>query len=897
MGVRKFFRRAQWDKERAAEIESYIQIETDDNLARGMPESEARAAARRKFGHAAGVREEIYQMNTVEIWDSVVRDVRYGLRMLRHNPTFTTVALVTLALGIGANTAVFSVVNSVLLKPLAYPHPEELVAVWQKAPGAEGLGGISGDLRLSASMFLTYSEQNRTLLAMGAWAPGETTITGLAEPEQVRTVFVTDGVLEALAAPPVAGRWLSKADQKPGGAPVILLGYGYWKRRFGGEMSVIGRSVQLDSRTREIVGVMPRGFRVVDQEADVIAPMQFDRAKVTLPGFGFQGVARLKPGVSIAQANADLTRLVPVWMDSWPAPRGLNPHIWEKWRITAALRPLKQEIVGGVDQVLWVLMGTIGIVMLIACANVANLLLVRAEARQQELSVRAALGAGWGQIVRALLLESVLLAAIGGVLGVGLAYAGLRWLVWMAPGRLPRLEEISVDATALVFAVTLSLVSGLLFGMAPSLKYAGPGIAMGLRGGGRTASQGRERHRARNLLVVAQVALALVLLISSGLMIRTFAALHGVQPGFTRPEEIQTLRVSIPFSLVQDSEKAARMENAIADKLSAIPGVSAAAFASEMPMDGVPPNWDAIQVEGKPDISQQVPPLRVFHMVSPGVFRTLGTRIVAGRDYTWTDLYGKRRVTMVSENLARELWGSAAAAIGKRVSSPLPGTPQHEVIGVVQDVPTNGLQEAAPEAVYWPAFGENIYRAGLTTVARPVTFALRTTRAGSEGLLREAQQAVWSVNPSLSLASVQTMREVYERSLARTSFTLVMLGMAGAMALVLGIVGIYGVISYAVTQRRREIGIRVALGAQLPALRRMFVRDGLVLVAVGTAIGLCAAAVLMGLMQSLLFGVSAMDPVTYVVVPVVLMIAAMVASYVPARRVSRADPVEALRAE
>jgi predicted permease len=897
MGLRRFFRRAKWDRERTAEIESYIQIETDDNLARGMTEADARAAARRKFGNPTSVREEIYHMNTVNTLDSAARDIRYGLRMLRHNPMFTVVALITLALGIGANTAVFSVVNSVLIKPLAYPRADELVAVWQKAPGAAGLANISGDLPLSASMFTTYSEQNRTLQAMGVWTATTATVTGLAEPEQVRAVLVSEGALEALGVPPVAGRWLAKADQKPGAAATIMLGYGYWQRRFGGENSVIGRKILVDSKLREVVGVMPQTFRVVNEDADLIVPLGFDRAELILPGFGFQGVARLKPGVTIAQADADLARLVPVWMNSWPAPPGLNPHVWEAWRITPALRPLKQDVVGGVGSVLWVLMGTIGIVMLIACANVANLLLVRADARQQELAVRAALGAGWGQIVRALLLESMLLGCIGGALGVGLAYAGLRWLVSIGPGRLPRLNEIAVDTRALAFAVAISLASGVLFGLAPAMKYAGPRIAQALRGGGCTSSHGRERHRARNVLVVAQVALALVLLISSGLMIRTFQALRSVEPGFTRPEQVQVVRISIPPSLMPEPERTARMQNQIADKLSAIPGVSSVAFASEVPMDGIETDWDAIQVEGRGDVNAQVPPMRVFHSISPGLFATMGTRMVAGRDYTWTDLYGRRPVAILSENLARELWGSAAAAVSKRISASVPNSPWREVIGVVQDVRENGLQEPAPAAVYWPSFGENIYRAGRLIVARDVTFAIRSNRAASESFLGDVHRAVWSVNASLPLASVQTMRDVYDQSMARTSFTLVMLGIAGAMALVLGIVGIYGVMSYAVSQRRREIGIRLALGAQQPALRRMFVGHGLRLSAVGVAVGLCASAGLMRLMKSLLFGISPLDPVTYIAVPMVLAAAAMIASYLPARRAASVDPVEALRAE
>jgi predicted permease len=896
MGIRRFFRRAQWDRERNAEIESYIQIETDDNIARGMSETEARAAARRKFGNAAYVKEEIYRMNTLETLDRLSRDIRHAFRALRRTPTFTAIALVTLALGIGANVAVFSVVNTILIKPLPYPHPEGLVAIWQNAPGAAGLADISGGLRMSASMFTTYSERNRSLDAMGAWNAIRASVTGLGEPEEVRAILVTDGALEALAVPPAVGRWLSKADQQPK-STTIMLGYGYWQRRFGGEASVIGRNLTVDSRTREIVGVMPRGFRFVDEDVDLIVPYALDRTQLILPGFGMRGLARLKPGVSIAQANADLTRLVPVWMDSWPAPPGVNPHIWENWRITGALRPLKQEIVGNVGSILWVVMGTIGLVMLIACANVANLLLVRAESRQQELAVRAALGAGWVQIVRALLVESVLLGCMGGALGIGLAYGGLRWLVAVGPGRLPRLNEIAIDGRALAFAVAISILSGILFGLAPALRYAGPRFATALRGN-RTASAGRERHRARNTLVVAQVALALVLLISSGLMIRTFLSLRGVNPGFAHPEQIQLLRiVAPPPPAMPEPERVVRLQNNIADKLAAIPGVTSVGFASEMPMDGIGTDWDAVKAEGLTDFSREVPPLRIFHYVSPGLFATMGTRLVAGRDYTWTDLYGRRPVVVVSENLARELWGSAAGAVGKRLSASLPGSPWQEVIGVVENVHENGLQESAPAVVYWPSFGNNIYRSGRLNVVRGVTFAVRGSRTGTEGLLKDVQRAVWSVNSGLPLVSVQTMGEVYDRSMARTSFTLVMLGIAGAMALVLGIIGIYGVISYTVSQRRREIGIRVALGAQLPEVRRIFVRHGLMLTAMGVAIGLCAAAGLTNLIKSLLFGISPLDPLTYTAVPVVLAVAAVVASYLPARRAASVDPVEALRSE
>jgi predicted permease len=895
---RRFVRRSQWDRERFEEIESYVAIETDENIARGMPVAEAGAAARRKFGNRTLIREEIYRMNTVAFLDTLGQDIRYGLRLLRRNPMFAAIALLTLALGIGATTAVFSVVNSVLLKPLPYPHADQLVAIWHNAPGASGLASVSGGLHLSASMFFTYAEHNRTLQSMGLWTATTANVTGLAEPEKVPATYISEGALEALNVPPAVGRWLGPSDQKPNGAATAMLGYGYWQRRFGGDRSVIGRNITIDSRPTEIVGVMPRAFRFVKADSDLILPLAFDRAKVILPGFGFDCVARLKPGVTIARADADIARLVPVWMNSWPAAPGINPHVYEGWRITPAIRPLRDEVVGSVGSVLWVVMGTIAIVMLIACANVANLLLVRGEARQQELTVRAALGAGWSRIVRELLLESMLLAMGGGALGLVLAYAGLNFLVAIGPANLPRLSEISVDARALAFTIGLSLISGLLFGSLTAFRHAGPGISFALRAAGRTASHSRERHRARGLLVVAQVALALVLLIGSGLMIRTFQKLRTVAPGFSRPAEIQTMRIFIPPSLVREPEQVVRTQNNILDKLAAIPGVSSVAFTTEMPMDEGPGHdWDIIIAEGQRVVTTDLPPLRIFAYVSPGMFRTTGTRLVAGRDYTWTDLYGRRPFVMLSENMAREMWGSAQAAIGKRISTGLPDSPLHEVIGVVENVHQNSVQEPAPAIVYWPSFGDSIYRPGQLQAARGVTFAIRTARAGTAGLSSQIQQSVWSVNASLPVASVVTMQQIYDKSLARTSFTLVMLAIASAMALLLGIIGIYGVISYAVSQRTREIGIRLALGAPPRHLSRMFVRYGLTLAGTGAVIGAAAAGGLTRLMKVLLFGVSPLDPFTYAAVTVVLVAAATLASYLPARRAAAVDPVETLRSE
>ncbi|PWT97110.1 MAG: multidrug ABC transporter substrate-binding protein [Terriglobia bacterium] len=906
MSLRRFFRREQWDRERSEEIESYVRIETDENVARGLPYAEARAAALRKLGNRTVIREEIYRMNTVTFLDTLVGDIRYGLRMFARSPTFTAAALLTLAIGIGANTAVFSVVNSVLVRPLRYPKAEELVALHQDAPGAAGLANAADGLALSPSMYFTYAEQNRTFQALGVWLAGTANVTGLAEPEQVRTVSVSDGVLQALGVPPTAGRWLLAADQIPQApepmsftrrSSTVMLSYGYWQRHFGGDRSAIGRSLTVDSLPRQIVGIMPKGFRIVKTEPDLILPLAFDRSRVILAGFAFNGIGRLKPGVTIVQANADLARLLPVWMDTWTNGPGTGGGRWyENWKIRPTIRPLKQQVVGNVGDVLWVVMGTIALVMLIACANVTNLLLVRAEARQHELALRAALGARVARIVRSLLVESVMLGLMGGALGVGVAYAGLRLLVAIGPADLPRLNEISVDARTFAFTLILSVFSGLLLGLVPALRYAGPRISAALQSAGRTLSVSRERHRARNLLVVAQVAIALVLLVSAGLMIRTAQALRTIEPGFTGAEHLQTVRIAIPSSLIPEPQRVIRTQNDLADRLAVIPGVTSVGFAREAPMEMEPPNWDNVFPEGKV-YAGNVAPLRRFENISPGFLHTTGARLVAGRELTWTDVYGLRPMVLISENLAREFWGTPAAAIGKRLRQ-YPSMPWQEVIGVVQDVRQNGIQEKAPEIVYWPAMMPNYFvRNAAPVVTRAVTFVIRSERAGTEGFVTQVRQAVWAVNASLPLASVRTMREIYEESLATTSFTLVMMGIAGAMALMLGLIGIYGVISYAVSQRTREIGIRVALGAEPGALRRLFVRYGLALAGAGTAMGLVAAAGLTRLMKSVLFGISPVDPLTYTAVPLILVAATVLASYLPARRAAAVDPVKTLRAE
>jgi predicted permease len=894
--LRQLFSRRRMYGELSEEIREHLEEKTEYLVAGGMSREEAAYTARREFGNVSLVEEkgrDVWRWLSIE---NFLGDVRYGLRMLLRNPAFTAVGMLTIAIGIGANAAVFSVVNSVLLKPLNYPRSQELVALHQIAPGAAGLADFENGLLLSPSMYFTYAEQNRTFQALGVWVPDTANVTELAEPEQVRTIDVSDGVLQALAVPPAVGNWFSQLDQLPRGPGRVMLSYGYWQRRFGGDRAVVGRNVLVDSRSREIIGVMPQGFRFLDTDFDLIVPLAFDRGKLILAGFGYHGIARLKPGVAIAEANADMARMLPIWMDSWSNGPGTNPHIYETWKITPMIRPLKQEVLGNISEVLWVVMGTIGLVMLIACANVTNLFLVRVESRQHELAVRAALGAGWARIVRGLLVESVMLALMGGALGVGLAYAGVRFLVATGPANLPRLSEISIDARTLGFALFVSVLSGLWFGVIPALKYARQRTTLNLQSAGRTISVSRERHRTRNLLVIGQMAMAAVLVVSAGLMIRTFEALRTVDPGFTDAKRLQLLRISIPGSLVAEPERVTRIQNEIVDKLAAIPGVKSAAFVSEMPMEGFDSNWDEIFAQDKSYPTDQIAPLRLFKNVSPGFYQAAGTRIIAGRDLTWSEVYGLRQVVMVSENLAREIWGTPSAAVGKRLRR-FPGMPWHEVIGVVQDVRENGVQEKAPEIVYWASLLGNPDGPHPPDAIGTVTFVIRSERAGTESFLNEIRQGVWSVNSNLPLASVRTMQEVYDKSLARTSFTLVMLGIAGAMAMALGMIGIYGVISYTVSQRRREIGIRLAFGAQGRDVLRMVLKQAAKLALVGVAIGIGAALGLTDLMRSLLFGVSAHDPLTFAAVAGLLIMVALLASYLPARRAMLVDPIVALRYE
>src|SRR5580658_9081338 len=624
--------------------------------------------------------------------------LRQVLRRLGRAPLFTIVTLITLGVGVGANTVIFSVLEGVLLKPLPYPHPEELIGVWHTAPGV----GIE-NLNMSPSNYFIDREQSTTFQDIGVYDGDSLSVTGAGEPEQVRGLDVSDGTLPMLGVKPALGRLFTQEDDSPGTPDTVLLSYGYWRQKFGGATSVIGKSITVDGKPRVMIGVLPQGFHFLDYEdVSLVVPFKWDRSKTKLGNFSYEAMARLKPGVTMAQASADVARMLPIANRSFPAPEGFSAKLFEQAHIAPNLRPLKQDVVGDVGKVLWVLMGSIAMVLLIACANVANLLLVRVDGRRQELAIRAALGAGWGRIAMELMLESVILGLLGSLLGLALAYGALRALLAIAPTGLPRIHEIGIDLPVLLFTFVLALFSSVLFGSIPIFKYAGAHLNTGLREGGRALSQSRQQHRARNVLVVVQVGLALVLLICSGLMIRTFRALMHAPPGFNEPDSLQTFRFYVPETEIPDSdrERLVRMEQEIEGKLGAIPGVSSVSFSSDIPMDGYN-SMDILFAEDRAYAEGELPPVRRFKFVSPGFLATMGTPLIAGRDIAWEDTYQKIPVAMISENFAKEYWHNARNALGKRIR--VASTDDwREIVGVVGDVYENGVDKPAGTSVYWP---------------------------------------------------------------------------------------------------------------------------------------------------------------------------------------------------
>jgi predicted permease len=787
---------------------------------------------------------------------------RLVARRLSRAPLFTSVAIVTLAVGIGANAAIFSVVNGVLLKPLPYDDPERLVGVWETAPG------LNIDvLNQSPSTYLTFREENRVFEDIGLWDNTRVSVTGVGEPERVEALNVTDGLLPILRVQAAIGRRFTAADDTPSAPDRVMLAHGYWMRKFGGDASVVGRAITIDGKPREVIGVLPARFAFLNNNPQILLPMKINRAEVFVGNFSYQGIARLKPGVTLEQANADVARMLPMIPERFPMPKGFTKQMYVDLHIGPNLRPLAQDVIGDVSRVLWVLLGTVGIVLLIACANVANLFLVRAEGRQQELAIHAALGAGWRRLAVELLSESVTLGLIGGAVGLLLAAFGIRALIAFAPDGLPRVQEIAIDARVVAFTFGISIVAGVLFGLIPVLKFATPNLANALKQGGRLSSAGKERHRARNTLVVAEIALAVVLLVASGLMIRTFEAMRHVSPGFTNPSQIITFRVAIPATIAPDALQTAHMQEQIAHALERIPGVTSVGATSSITMDGNDSN-DPVFVEDFPSPEGKLPPLRRYKWIGSNHFKTMGAPLIAGRALTWEDAYNEAPVVVVSENFAREYWKDPTRAVGRRIRN-TPDNDWRTIVGVVADERDDGVARPAPTIIYWPVVVRKFWDTP-QFVQRSLAYAVRTTRTKSPTLLKELQQAVWSVNNTLPVASIRTVDQIAAASMAQTSFALVMLAIAAGVALLLGVVGIYGVIAYLAAQRTREIGIRIALGAGQHDVRRLFLRHGLVLAVIGIGLGMLAAAAATRVMTTLLFGVSALDPLTYAAVAVAL---------------------------
>ena len=857
------------NREMDDEMRFHVEMEAADLVrTRGLPPEEARRQAMIAFGGVQRFREEGHDARGVRVLEDLLADLRYAGRICAKHPGFAAAAVLTLALGIGATTAVSSVVYGVLLKPLAFHEPDRLVHLLHRVP--------DGDTRNQGpDTYLTYREHQRAFEDIGAWDRGEVSITAPGEPERVEALEVTASLLPLLRVRPILGRHFEEEDGAPGSARKVILTHGYWQRRFAGAPDVLGRALQLDGQPAEVIGVLPASFRFPRSDPAVLVPKPMQR--VNDISFDFQAVGRLKPGVSIDDAIADVARMIPLLHPSYEALE-MQPH----------LRPLSAYVAGGIGNILWILFAAVGLVLLIACANVANLFLVRAEGRHQELAMRAALGASRGRIARVLLTESLLLALIGGALGLALAQAAVVLLGRVAPPGLPRVEEIGLDLPVLVFTLAISIVSGALFSLVPVLRLGSLNF-VALREGGRSSGESPGRHRTRNLLVVGEIALAVVLMIGSGLLIRTVMLMREVHPGFTRPEEVQTFRLTVPETLIADDQAFARTVEQIAQRLEQVPGVASVGLSSSITMDGED-NSNPLYVEDVPAPAPMMTPFRRFKSVAPGYFETMGNPVVAGRSITWTDIHENRPVVVISESLAREYWQEPSSAIGERVRGTFDATPWREIVGVVGDERDDGLNQPATAMVYWPLVND-------TYMERTISYAVRSPRAGTPGFLRELQQVVWGVNRELPVAGARTLDEIRASSMARTSFAMTMLGISAGIALLLGVVGIYAVIAYVAAQRTREIGIRLALGAQIGDVRKMFLRHGAQLTAAGIALGIVAALGLTRGMSTLLFGVSPMDPMTYVAVPAVLAAVALVSTYLPARRASRVDPVIALRAD
>jgi len=846
----------------------------------------SRSAARRAPGSAPGpMSPGPHRRGPARLLDAIANDARLAWRALRRAPGFLSIAALTLALGIGATTAIFTVVNGVLLAPLPYPDADALVIVWHRAAPLD-----AERIDHTSSTYLTIRDDNRVFDEIGTWMPGEATITGGADPERVDSVGVTDGALRALGARPVVGRLYTPADTEAGAEPKVILGHGFWQRRYGGDRGVVGETLQIDGQAVEIIGVMGADFRFVGEQPAVYWPIRLDEAAMpTVLSFDYQVLARLAAGVTIEEANIDVTRLIPASVERYA---WISPEQIDEWQLTGNVRPLKEAVVGDVGSLLWVLFGTVSIVLLIACANVANLFLVRAEARRQEIAVRTAMGASRGVLVRQFLFESVLLGIIGGVGGLAIAAAAVPLLLKLTPTALPRVADIGVDPGTLAFCFAVSTLAGVLFGVFPLSHYGTAELVPALKEGGRAASGGRRGNRLRSTLAVAEVALALVLLVGAGLMVRSFFALRGVDAGLHEPQRVLTFRLALTRGEFPQEDQAILAYEQLLQRIAEVPGVEYAGAVSGLTMERRS-NQNSFLAEGVSPDERGGVLNGVYKAVAGDYFEAAGIPLLAGRTISWDDISNRRPVGLVTDRVARHFWGSAEAAVGKRIRHS-GDDPWREVIGVVGDVRDGGLRREPPAVAFWPVVVQD-FLGFESWLRRDMAFVVRARAGEVTGLLPGVRDAVWSVDADLPLADVATLDALVARDLATNSFALVMLVIAAGVAVALGTIGIYGVVAYAFAQRRREIGIRIALGAANGDIRSMVLRQGALVAAVGVLAGLAGAIGLARFLQSLLFDVGTLDPLTYIAAALVTGGVALLASYVPALRATRVDPVETLR--
>ena len=875
MWLRNILRRIQglWrsetiHREIVDELQFHIDTRVEENIRRGMSPDEAQRDAERRFGNMTRIREQGYDVRGGRWLETFWQDLRYGARVLIKNPFFTLVAVLTLALGIGANTAIFSVVNALLLRPLPYTEPDRLVQIWQNyQPNIPKLGVSGGD-------FQVWREQTQSFAQMAAYLyfPRRLNLTGEGEPEKLSATHATANLFSMLGVTANQGRTFRPEEDQPGQEPVVLLSHSLWRRRFQAEPNLIGKTIKLDDQGYRIVGILPSDFRSPDW-ADVWLPAGLTGDERTQRiSHPFSVIARLKPGVTLAQARAELETFERRAQQEFPKTS-------KGWGVSAY--PLKQEFIGDLKPALLVLFGAVAFVLLIAVANVVNLLLVRAAARQKEIALRLALGATRARIIRQLLTESLSLALLGGLAGFLLALWCVDLLVSSGPANLPQLKSVQVDFSVFGFTFGIIILSGLAAGLLPAWSASRPDLNDALKEGGRSSTEGRGRARLRELLVVSEIALALVLLVGAGLLIKSFANLLGVHPGF-RPDHLLTMEVSLPEAKDANDNQGARLFEQIVARVRALPGVQAAGGVNVLPVNSEQGNKRRFIAEDQPIKDTATLPVAEVRYVSLDYFQTIGIPLIKGRLFTEHDWNQPQMI--INQNLAERYWPNQDP-IGKRINvSPFAQQPNWAaIIGVVGDVKHFGLDATPTLDIYWPGFWTRYM------VVRTSNDPLQSAAA--------IQNEIHSVDKTLPVAEIKTMEQHLADSVAPRHFSMLLLLLFAAMALLLSAVGIYGVISFCVTQRTHEIGVRIAFGAQKSDVLKLVIGQGMLLTLTGLAIGLIGAGGLTRLMSSLLFGVSANDPATYVAIAVVLGVVSLLACYLPARRAAKVDPMVALRYE